>query len=69
MDRDGVNCRWCGEQGGWDLQIDHKYPRSKGGGDEDENLVLACGKCNRKKRNKVSAEYENEVYVQKNKLS
>lgn len=61
LDRDGGNCRWCGINGGWDLQIDHKYPRSMGGGDEDENLVLACGPCNIKKSDQISVEYENKV--------
>ena len=31
------------------LEIDHKTPRSKGGGDNIENLQLLCGFCNRVK--------------------
>ena len=28
------------------LEIDHLIPRSRGGGDEEENLWLACSLCN-----------------------
>lgn len=35
---------------GW-LQVDHIYPLSKGGTDNDENLCLACELCNQYKWN------------------
>lgn len=28
------------------LEIEHIYPKGKGGGDEEENLWLACRQCN-----------------------
>jgi len=31
---------------------DHLLPRSKGGGNADDNIVLSCKKCNTKKSNK-----------------
>lgn len=31
------------------MEIDHIYPRSKGGGDTKDNLQLICGACNRVK--------------------
>lgn len=31
---------------------DHLLPRSKGGGNQDDNIVLSCKKCNSKKSNK-----------------
>lgn len=35
---------------GYDFpQLDHVFPRSKGGENTIENLVLSCGKCNMKK--------------------
>ena len=35
------------------LEIDHIYPRSKGGRDIDDNLQLLCPPCNRRKSNKI----------------
>ncbi len=29
------------------LEIEHLYPQSEGGQDDEENLWLACGLCNR----------------------
>jgi 5-methylcytosine-specific restriction endonuclease McrA len=34
---------------GGELTIDHYRPRAAGGGDEDDNLVYACVKCNQYK--------------------
>ena len=31
------------------LEVDHKWPRKLGGGDEYENRMLLCGPCNRRK--------------------
>lgn len=63
FDRDGPGCKYCGygKKKGlwWDLEIDHVYPRARGGGDEDENLVLACRKCNRTKKHHVSEKWGN----------
>lgn len=43
-ERDHYRCRYCG---GFDrLEIDHVYPVSRGGGNEQENLVTACHECN-----------------------
>lgn len=40
---------WVAEPGLRFAQIDHVLARGRGGGDEDENLVLACDYCNAKK--------------------
>jgi len=37
-----------------DLEIDHKVPRSKGGPDDDGNLQLLCGNCNRRKGDRLT---------------
>lgn len=47
-------CSYCGaEQEITKLEIDHIFPRSLGGGNEIENLTLACRKCNIWKTNKL----------------
>lgn len=48
--RDKHKCQYCGSTKG--LTIDHVIPKSKGGGDTWENLVVACSKCNTKKGDK-----------------
>ena len=47
--RDGHACTYCGataQAAGAPLQIDHLTPRSAGGLDIPENLVIACRRCN-----------------------
>lgn len=36
-----------------DLTVDHIMPKSKGGTDDDWNLVTACRSCNGKKKDNV----------------
>ena len=65
----GWRCRYCGvslkdptnrprqHQKNWKLPtIDHVIPLSKGGADTEENMVLACNGCNRKKRDAMPEE-------------
>jgi 5-methylcytosine-specific restriction endonuclease McrA len=50
--RDGGRCRYCGVEcgeGGERWEIDHVVPVAKGGRDAEDNLVLACRRCNQKK--------------------
>ena len=51
--RDGTFCQGCGFQppkGLLDfLEVDHKMPKSEGGTNEYDNLVLLCSPCNRRK--------------------
>lgn len=49
--RDGNACRYCGRSGR--LSIDHLIPRCQGGGDGEENLVVACWDCNSRKRGRT----------------
>lgn len=46
-ERDGRECRYC--YSAEKLTIDHVIPRSKGGDDAPENLVVACNRCNARK--------------------
>lgn len=54
MRRDRFTCQYCGlKPGVHELSIDHVVPRSRGGRSTWENCVLACRRCNRKKRNRT----------------
>lgn len=48
IDRDGLLCHWCREPFGFDhpITFDHLIPVKYGGNCEDDNLVLACARCN-----------------------
>ena len=42
-------CEYCGVSeigGGGELTIDHFHPLSKGGGDQPDNLIYCCVRCN-----------------------
>ena len=54
--RDNYTCAYCGERGK-KLECDHVIPVSRGGCHEDHNLVTACFKCNRSKRDKLVSEW------------
>jgi len=52
--RDGHKCQYCGSTK--NLTIDHIIPRSRGGEDTWENLVVACMPCNTRKSDKLLEE-------------
>jgi 5-methylcytosine-specific restriction endonuclease McrA len=52
--RDGRSCRYCGSD--QRLSIDHLIPRSRGGSDRADNLVVACMPCNIRKKNRTPEE-------------
>ncbi len=55
--RDKHQCQYCGSRPEKsDLTLDHILPRSRGGTDSWENLVLACSRCNVKKSNRTPEE-------------
>ncbi len=43
-------CVYCGTD--TNLQADHLVPRSRGGKDSADNMVLACGSCNASRNNR-----------------
>lgn len=55
--RDSYRCIYCGRDmiasfDDWmSLEIDHLHPTSKGGKDEEDNLVTCCNVCNKLKSN------------------
>lgn len=47
FERDGFRCQYCGGTPPTViLQIDHIHPVSKGGDNDEENLVTSCMRCN-----------------------
>jgi 5-methylcytosine-specific restriction endonuclease McrA len=55
--RDLYTCQYCGAQPGRaELTVDHILPRSRGGATTWENVVAACGGCNRRKGNRTPDE-------------
>ncbi len=57
--RDNYLCMYCGGKFSSNmLTRDHVLPRSRGGGDEWENVVTACKPCNARKDNMTIKEAE-----------
>jgi CRISPR/Cas system Type II protein with McrA/HNH and RuvC-like nuclease domain len=52
--RDNYQCVYCGSKR--ELTLDHVIPKSKGGGNNWENLVTSCSKCNVKKADRTPEE-------------
>ena len=48
LDKWGRKCAYCGAEN-TPLEIEHIYPKSKGGSDRVSNLTLACRPCNQAK--------------------
>lgn len=48
--KSGYKCHYCSKHVNdmlpMERHIDHKFPRCKGGKDDEENLVLSCSHCN-----------------------
>lgn len=57
MLRDQHQCQYCGKRPNpRDLNLDHVLPRSRGGADSWENLVVSCRSCNLKKGRRTPEE-------------
>lgn len=55
--RDGHVCQYCYQKfSPSELTLDHVLPSSRGGQDTWQNLVTACGRCNRKKADRTPEE-------------
>jgi len=56
LKRDGWHCFYCSADmkgcASDEIHIDHFYPRSKGGEDDLQNLVVSCAQCNLKKNSR-----------------
>ena len=40
-------------------EVEHMFPKSRGGEDELSNLIVACRPCNRRKKNRTVDEFRN----------
>ena len=58
--RDKYECQYCGSHDF--LEVDHIIPISKGGTNQEDNLITACSRCNNLKRDLSLKEF-----VEKNK--
>lgn len=56
LEKWGRECTYCGKKD-IPLQIEHIYPKSKGGTNQISNMTLACEKCNQKKGNKLIEQF------------
>jgi 5-methylcytosine-specific restriction endonuclease McrA len=57
MIRDQYQCQYCGRRPNQrDLNVDHIIPRSRGGLDSWENLVVSCRACNLRKGRRTPPE-------------
>jgi 5-methylcytosine-specific restriction endonuclease McrA len=57
MIRDSFQCQYCGRSPTQrDLNVDHVVPRSRGGLDSWENLVVSCRTCNLRKGRRTPTE-------------
>lgn len=54
--RDGGICRYCGTAASA-MQCDHVVPFTRGGTNDDDNLVAACADCNCRKRARTPDEW------------
>lgn len=55
LHRDGHTCQYC-QKSGEEMTLDHVIPRSRGGQDTWENMVVACMRCNVRKGNRTPKE-------------
>ena len=54
LKRDRFSCQACGARApDVELEVDHKVPVSRGGTNEESNLITLCKDCNRGKSNKL----------------
>lgn len=57
--RDNYICHYCGYFGD---TVDHLIPQSKGGINDESNLVCSCEDCNQKKANVIPDDIRNKIF-------
>jgi hypothetical protein len=67
--RDGFQCLYCGRKPPEvTLELDHIYPKSKGGINDVNNYATACRECNIGKTNKLLTDIPNSMETNLNNL-
>ena len=56
LEKYGRTCVYCGKKG-VPLEVEHVFPKSKGGSNRVFNLVVACVRCNQRKSNRPLEEF------------
>ena len=56
LEKWGRKCAYCGKTG-VPLQVEHIFPKSRGGSDRVSNLTISCGCCNLQKGDRTAAEF------------
>jgi 5-methylcytosine-specific restriction endonuclease McrA len=56
LEKFGHTCVYCGRTG-TAFELDHIWPKSRGGSDRVSNLALSCHSCNERKGNQTAAEF------------
>ena len=56
LERDNFTCQYCGDKDG-PFEADHVMPKSRGGTDDESNLLCACRTCNRSKKDRTPEEW------------
>ena len=70
LQRDRHSCVYCaGASGDMILNIDHKHPRAKGGGNSVSNLVISCRACNEEKGALLLTDWLLKIKKSKSKLN
>lgn len=59
----GARCAYCGNAG--PLQVDHRVPLARGGGNSIANILPACGDCNRRKHLMTEDEFRARLAAQR----
>lgn len=56
LERDNYTCVYCGDKEG-PFEVDHVMPKSRGGTNDESNLVCSCRSCNRAKKDRTPEEW------------
>lgn len=66
FERDNFTCQYCGQKPPQViLHLDHIYPKSKGGSNDEMNLITSCQDCNLGKKDKIIKNIKTKSQIKK----